>query len=137
MRRASAGFSLVEVIIALVMVGVIVTVLLTTEGYTVRAAARAKREVVVTMALKERLAAVDMHLFSSSSASGEEPLPDYCPVGTMTYESRRPTQGSVLGKLDGIRIDTVRAIWYDGTVPITQELVRYVYAPESRSSKTE
>jgi prepilin-type N-terminal cleavage/methylation domain-containing protein len=127
--RSKTGFSLVEVIIALVVIGIVVTVLLATQAYTVRAATRAKREITVVMALKQRLAEVDLDSFSDKKRPLEEPLPDYCPLGMMTYEARRPQEGSALSKLPGMRIETVRATWHDGTVPITQELVRFVYAP--------
>jgi Tfp pilus assembly protein PilV len=134
-RSHKPGISLLEVVIALAMIAIVITALLSSQGRAFDAGMRAIFEQQVTLALRQEFTRMDVQN-DPQRKPFTKPLPEHCPSGSMTFTASKPPEASPLSAYQHLMIELLTATWNMGRREYTTRLVRYCYRipPDTSSS---
>lgn len=126
-RRHNRGISLIEVIIALAMIALVVTVLLTTQGRAFDSGLRSVDEQKIVLLIRKKWTEIDMQE-PEKRLPFTQSLPDDYPPGTIAFSIHYPDKKtSSLAPYKNIRIERVQATWQRKAREETLTMVRYRY----------
>ncbi len=133
-HKNAAGFTLIEVVIAIALVAFVTVALLNLQGGLLKNTYRARDALRRIMLLVTFLH--DQHKLI---LEGKEPVKEKSidePVTRFKYAAKRPAQGSPLGKIEDLVIEQVTAEWTDRGQKRSEDLV-YLRAKRPQSTGSE
>lgn len=124
------GFSFIEVVASLLMMGILLSALLTMEGSVLNRLSRSAQK-------EDRMLLLKNYLFSLTQAGTDiskkqETQQDGTTI-TLTYEPIKPA--SALARFEGLQQQKITASWQDDTKKRTCELVGYTFTPPKKKEE--
>lgn len=132
-----SGVSIIEAVIALLVISIAVSMLLVSQGTSLRMGVATIREQEIIQALERRFVEIDKDHLDASKKSIISDLEPPLPVGKIEYRARKPSETSELSRYKNVHIETVTARWSDGGRDQVTELHRLRnYAEENKDERT-
>lgn len=133
--RVKSGFSLIDVIVALLMTSMAILAILGMQGTMIKSTVRTADEVRVTIALKDFFVDIDKQLLLGETPKAERTLE--IPAGKLTY-TRKPATAKSLEKIKHLYLEQVTAEWQELGKEQKKTMVRLVYSksPEEAAGQT-
>lgn len=130
--RNKSGFTLIEAMLAIALIGIVMTPILITQGSVVQAVSR------ISMRLQRIFFAQNFFIEAQAEADDERKFAldrkvDF-PVTRLAFE-RKPVDGkSSLSKINNLIMDRIEASWTDENKQQKEVLVQFKYIkPQSKS----
>ncbi len=123
--------TLVEVMLALFMIGTVLTTLFVLESTIFNKVADYSTKIGRIFLLKERLFKAHFERAQRIKAQDKKQEETTNNV-TISYELKKPSKDSVLKKFDGIMIEQVTASWDEFGVQQKETMINLVYKPEKK-----
>jgi prepilin-type N-terminal cleavage/methylation domain-containing protein len=124
------GVTLIEAIISLMIITILASVLMSSQGYALRSGISTMYEQIILRALQRRFIEINKDRLDAREKAITSDLPAEGPKGTIVFTARRPAAGSSLYAFENLYVETVTAHWNDRGRAITTELVRYRVYPQ-------
>lgn len=125
------GFTLMEVMLAIFMVGVLLSALLALQGKIFDGIATYSSRMNRVFLLKNRLFEVALDRAKGETKVAPEKKIDE-PATVIRYESKKPSQESSLKKFNDIMIERVTAEWDEWKTKRQEVMITFLYKPEKK-----
>lgn len=130
------GISVIEAIIALLIISITVGVLLRSQGTSLSMGVTTMLEQRIVQALGQRFVEIDKDHLDARKKAIESKLGESLPAGTITYTARRPPPESALHRFENLYIETLAAKWSNRGRETTTQLVRFHTYPEEKKDES-
>lgn len=127
------GITVIESVIALMIITIMVGVLLSSQGNALRTGVSTMYEQEIVQALQRRFVEIDKDHLDARKKAISSPLVAPLPQGTIEYSTRRPASDSSLHRFKNLYIETLTARWSDRGRETTTELIRFHTYPQEKS----
>ncbi len=135
-HKMSVGFTLIEVALALLIVGMLLTSLFVLQNNITQGVTGYSQRLDRIILLKRRL----MQAVFDRAQSGlpkpnekkQQEIKD--PETTLVYEIKSPSKGSSLSAFPSIAIEKVTARWKEWFGDRSETMIRFLYLPEKKKS---
>ena len=125
-----SGFSLIEVLIALAIAGIVLSSFLVTQSQLLRLVSKSVHEIQAAVAMGNYSVDVTRQNFAATGTPKTEPL-DALVQGKLLYRCNTVSDNSSLKKIHNLGIEQIEARWKEGAVECKRIFVRCVYkSPE-------
>jgi hypothetical protein len=121
---AKPGVTVIEAIIALLIITIMLGVLLASQGNSLRVGVSTMLEQTIIQALDQRFVEIDKNHLDARKQTITSALQAPLPPGTIEYTVRRPSDDSSLRNFKGLYIETLTARWSNRGRDVTTQLVR-------------
>jgi len=134
-HKSSDGFSLIEVALSLVMLGMVLSALLMLQHTVVEGVYGFSNRLQAVLVVKKRLAeAAFNRMYKGLYTDIKEKKQQTVEKLTVTYEQKKPAKGSALEKINALKIEKVTADWKEWDGPYFESLITFLYMPEQKKS---
>lgn len=131
------GVTIIESVIALLIITIMVGVLLTSQGRSLHRGVSTMLEQSVVQALQRRFVEIDKDHLDARKKTIISELEPPLPRGSIEFTARKPAPESALHKFPNMYIETLTARWTDQGREVTTQLVRFHTRPdEARDERT-
>jgi Tfp pilus assembly protein PilV len=131
----SQGISIIEAVIALLIITIMVGVLLTSQGKSLRMGVSTMLEQRIIQALEQRFVEIDKDHLDARKKEIVSQLQPPLPAGSITYTARRPAAESAFHRFENLYIETLTAKWQDRGRETQTQLVRFHTHPEEKQNE--
>lgn len=131
-KNDSSGFTLIEVLLSVAIVGLVLTPILMVQSMTIRNTGKRARIVDRTFAAKKFLIDSEVALApDADESSSEKKIAN--PAMTLRFDLTKPAEGSSIKKFKFIKRATVTSAWVDQTGRHQDRLVTFLFRPEGKA----
>jgi prepilin-type N-terminal cleavage/methylation domain-containing protein len=126
------GFSLVEVVLTLVVIGIVVSALLALQGNLLRAVYSATGRLARAISMKNFLVESHIKQWADSNQTQQKTI-DNPPV-KLTYQTKKISESSSLKKLNDLVIEQITCSWQGRVTEGQETMISLLYKPEHTAS---
>jgi len=132
-KAHNMGFSLIEVVVALLMVSLIIIALFNTESILLKSSAQTAHHIHALVAIQNRFAEIDENAFSRISKITDTTITD--PPAVISYTTKPAAQNGSLQRVENMFVEKITASWHEFGKDSTVAVIRYVYRPPTHKER--
>ena len=127
-NKSHSGFTLPEVLIALVIIGISITTILGLQGTLLTTVFRTSQNIEHSIEMKNFFYEARLKQFALEDKVHEKIIDDG--RVRLTYQVRKINEKSALKKLDSLVIELIEAHWKVGNQEKVDSMISFLYKPE-------